>query len=122
MADKTKAEFLQELKDANTKIFDNVNGARIEITGSEFDARLDDKAQGLYDQQEYNKIVTNGGQHDDYLNMRIDAINKNIKMNSFVNFLNNFMIEIGDGHFGDVAKNSEVYKEWKAIQDKYTKP
>ena len=31
MADKTKAEFLQQLKDDNTKIFDNVNGARIEI-------------------------------------------------------------------------------------------
>jgi hypothetical protein len=63
MADKTKAEFLQELKDANTKIYDNVNGARIEITGSEFDARLDDKAQGLYDSQEYDKIVTNGKQY-----------------------------------------------------------
>ena len=115
MADKTKAEFLQELKDANTKIYDNVNGTRIEITGSEYDARLDDKAQGLYDSQEYDKIVSSGGQHSDYLNMRIDAINKNTKMNSF-------MTEIGDGHFGDEAKNSEVYKEWKAIQDKYTKP
>ena len=61
MADKTKAEFLQQLKDDNIKIFDNVNGARIEITGSEYDTRLDDKAQGLYDSQEYDKIVTSGG-------------------------------------------------------------
>tara|TARA_R100000664_G_scaffold1472_1_gene3747 strand:- start:181 stop:549 length:369 start_codon:yes stop_codon:yes gene_type:complete len=122
MADKTKAEFLQELKDANTKIFDNVNGARIEITGSEFDARLDDKAQGLYDQQEYNKIVTNGGQHDDYLNMRFNAVSSNSKINNFVNFLDNFMSAIQAGKFGTDAQSWDAYTEWKAIQDKYTQP
>ena len=122
MADKTKAEFLQELKDANTKIFDNVNGARIEITGSEFDARLDDKAQGLYDQQEYNKIVTNGGQHDDYLNMRFNAVSLNSKINNFVNFLDNFMSAIQAGKFGTDAQSWDAYTEWKAIQDKYTQP
>mgnify|MGYP003135637590 CR=1 FL=1 len=122
MADKTKAEFLQELKDANTKIFDNVNGARIEITGSEFDTRLDDKAQGLYDQQEYNKIVTNGGQHDDYLNMRFNAVSSNSKINNFVNFLDNFMSAIQAGKFGTDAQSWDAYTEWKAIQDKYTQP
>ena len=122
MADKTKAEFLQELKDANTKIFDNVNGARIEITGSEYDARLDDKAQGLYDSQEYDKIVTNGGQHDDYLNMRFNAVSSNSKINNFVNFLDNFMLAIQAGKFGTDAQSWDAYTEWKAIQDKYTQP
>ena len=122
MADKTKAEFLQELKDANTKIFDNVNGARIEITGSEYDARLDDKAQGLYDSQEYNKIVINGGQHDDYLNMRFNAVSLNSKINNFVNFLDNFMLAIQAGKFGTDAQSWDAYTEWKAIQDKYTQP
>jgi len=74
MADKTKAEFLQQLKDDNTKIYDNVNGNRIEITGSEYDSRLDDKAEGMYNAQEYNKIVSNGGQHKDYEIMRTNAI------------------------------------------------
>ena len=60
MADKTKAEFLQQLKDDNTIIFDNVNGVRVEITGSEYDSRLDDKAEGMYNSQERAKIVTNG--------------------------------------------------------------
>ena len=122
MADKTKAEFLQELKDANTKIYDNVNGARIEITGSEYDARLDDKAQGLYDSQEYDKIVTNGGQHDDYLNMRFNAVSSNSKINNFVNFLDSFMSAIQAGKFGTDAQTWDAYTEWKAIQDKYTQP
>jgi len=120
MADKTKAEFLQQLKDNNTQIFDSINGVRIEITGSDLETRLDDKADGMYSSQERAKIVSSGGQHADYKDMRADAIANNTKMNGFANFLNNFMTEIGDGHFGDDAKNSEVYKEWKAIQDKYT--
>ena len=120
MADKTKAEFLQQLKDDNIKIFDNVNGARIEITGSEFDTRLDDKAQGLYDSQDYNKIVTSGGQHSDYLNMRANAISLNSKINSFVNFLDSFMSAIQAGKFGTDAQSWDAYVEWKAIQDKYT--
>lgn len=120
MADKTKAEFLQQLKDDNTKIFDNVNGQRIEITGSDLETRLDDKATGFYDAQEREKIVSSGGQHADFKIMRLEAMQVNTKMNSFANFLNNFMIEIGDGHFGEDAKTSDVYVEWKAIQDKYT--
>ena len=122
MADKTKAEFLQELKDDNIKIFDNVNGARIEITGSEYDTRLDDKAQGLYDSQEYDKIVTSGGQHSDYLNMRDNAVNLNSKINGFVNFLDSFMSAIQAGKFGTDAQSWDAYTEWKAIQDKYTQP
>ena len=120
MADKTKAEFLQQLKDDNIKIFDNVNGARIEITGSEYDTRLDDKAQGLYDSQEYDKIVTSGGQHSDYLNMRDNAVNLNSKINGFVNFLDSFMSAIQAGKFGTDAQSWDAYVEWKAIQDKYT--
>lgn len=120
MADKTKAEFLTVLKDADTKIFDNVNGVRIEITGSGLETRLDDKATGFYNAQEREKIVSNGGQHTDYKNMRLEAMQVNTKMNSFSNFFANFMAEIGTGKFGEDAKDSNVYKEWKAIQDKYT--
>jgi len=122
MADKTKAEFLTGLKDADTKIFDNVNGSRIEITGSEYDARLDDKATGFYNAQERAKIVSGGGQHADFETMRSDAMSINTKMNSFSNFFANFMAEIGTGKFGEDAKTSNVYAEWKAIQDKFTSP
>ena len=122
MADKTKAEFLQQLKDDNTKIFDNVNGVRVEITGSEYDSRLDDKAEGMYNSQERAKIVTNGGQHADYENMRTDAIVSNTKMNSYASFLSNFMSAIQAGKFGDDPKTWDVYVEWKAIQDKYLSP
>ena len=93
-----------------------------EITGSEYDSRLDDKAEGMYNSQERAKIVTNGGQHADYENMRTDAIVSNTKMNSYASFLANFMSAIQAGKFGDDAKTWDVYTEWKAIQDKYTSP
>jgi pyoverdine/dityrosine biosynthesis protein Dit1 len=109
------------LKNDNPKpLYKNVNGTKIALTDSEYNAQIEEWATNMTAQQSYDNIYTNGGSHADYLQMREQAIMSNNKMNNYFNFLNNFMTEIGDGHFGDDAKNSDVYKEWKAIQDKYT--
>ena len=108
------------LKNANAELYKNINGERIKLTDSEYEAEITRQATNMTSQQSYDDIYANGGQHANYQQMREQAIMSNTKMNTLINFINNFMTEIGDGHFGDDAKNSEVYKEWKAIQDKYT--
>ena len=109
------------LKNDNPKpLYKNVNGSKIALTDSEYDAQIEEWATNMTAQQSYDETFASGGSSADYLKMREQAIMSNSKMNNYYNFLNNFMTEIGDGHFGDDAKNSDVYKEWKAIQDKYT--
>ena len=109
------------LKNDNPKpLYKNVNGTKIALTDSEYDAQIDEWATNMTANQSYDNVYTNGGSHADYPPMRQTAMSNNNKMNALTNFINNLMTEIGDGHFGNDAKNSEVYKEWKAIQDKYT--
>ena len=108
------------LKNANAELYKNINGERIKLTDSEYEAEITRQATNMTAQQSYDETFASGGSSADYLQMREQAIMSNSKMNNYYNFLNNFMTEVGDGHFGDDAKNSDVYKEWKAIQDKYT--
>ena len=116
----TKEEHITQLKSDNAELYKNVNGVRIKLSDSEYDAQIDEWATNAAAQDAKDTVITDGGSHADYLQMREDAIMSNNKINNYYNFLNNFMTEVGDGHFGDDAKNSDVYKEWKAIQDKYT--
>ena len=105
----TKDEHIASMKSANAELFKNVNGTRIKLTDSEYDAQIDEWATNAAAQDVRDNIVTNGGSHADYKNIRKEA----------------YLKELGD--WGDQL--DMIYKDiddWKAkvktIKDKYTKP
>jgi len=105
----TKAEHITAMKAADSELFKNVNGVRIKLTDSEYDAQIDEWATNAAAQDVRDDVVTNGGSHADYKSIRKEA----------------YLKELGD--WGDQL--DMIYKDiddWKAkvktIKDKYTKP
>ena len=105
----SKDEHITSMKSANAELFKNVNGTRIKLTDSEYDAQIDEWATNAAAQDVRDNIVTNGGSHADYKNIRKEA----------------YLKELGD--WGDQL--DLIYHDiddWKAkvkvIKDKYTKP
>ncbi len=105
----TKEEHVTAMKSANAELFKNVNGTRIKLTDSEYDAQIDEWATNAAAQDVRDNIVTNGGSHADYKNIRKEA----------------YLKELGD--WGDqldmIYADIDAWKvKVKAIKDKYTKP
>ena len=69
----TKAEHITAMKSANSELFKNVNGTRIKLTDSEYDAQIDEWATNAAAQDARDDIETNGGSHADYKAIRRKA-------------------------------------------------
>ena len=105
----SKDEHITSMKSANAELFKNVNGTRIKLTDSEYDAQIDEWATNAEADDIRTNIKENGGSHADYKNIRKEA----------------YLKDLGD--WGDQL--DMIYKDiddWKAkvkvIKDKYTKP
>jgi len=69
----TKAEHITAMKSANSELFKNVNGTRIKLTDSEYDAQIDEWATNAAAQDAKDAIVNDGGTHADYKAIRRKA-------------------------------------------------
>ena len=69
----TKAEHIIAMKSANSELFKNVNGTRIKLTDSEYEAQIDEWATNAAAQDARDDIETNGGSHADYKAIRRKA-------------------------------------------------
>ena len=81
----------------------------IKLSDSEYDAQIDEWATNAAADDARDNIVTNGGSHADYKNIRKEAYSKDL------------------GDWGDqldmIYKDIDDWKtKVKAIKDKYTKP
>ena len=105
----TLEEHKTRLKNENSELHKVVNGERIKLSDSEYNALIDEWATNDKAQEERDDVVANGGSHADYKQIRKDA----------------YTTQLGD--WGDQL--DMIYKDiddWKAkvkvIKDKYTKP
>jgi hypothetical protein len=106
----TKAEHITAMKSANSELFKNVNGTRIKLTDSEYDAQIDEWATNAATDDVRTNIKDNGGSHADYKNLRKEA----------------YLSTLGD--WGDqldyIYHNGlDAWKvQIKIVKDKYPKP
>jgi hypothetical protein len=105
----TKAEHIISMKSENSELFKNVNGTRIKLTDSEYNAQIDEWATNATTDDVRSNIVTNGGTHADYKQIRKQA----------------YLSTLGD--WGDqldmIYHDIDAWKvKVKVIKDKYTKP
>jgi hypothetical protein len=105
----TKDEHIASMKSANSTLYKNVNGVQTQLTDAEYDTQIDEWATNSALNDVRNNIVTNGGTHADFKQIRRDA---------YISIL---------GDWGDQL--DMIYHDiddWKAkvkvIKDKYTKP
>ena len=105
----TKAEHITTMKSADSTLYKNVNGTRIELTTAEYNAQIDEWATNAAADDVRTNIKTNGGTHADYKNLRKEA----------------YLSTLGD--WGDqldmIYHDIDAWKvKVKVIKDKYTKP
>ena len=105
----TKEEHVTAMKAANATLNKNVNGVQIQLTTDEYNAQIDEWATNAEAQDVRDAIVSGGGSHADYKNIRKEA----------------YLKELGD--WGDqldmIYADIDAWKvKVKAIKDKYTKP
>ena len=105
----TLEENKTSLKSAHSELYKNVNGARIKLSDSEYETEDTRQATNLTAQQAKTTVISDGGSHADYKEIRKEA----------------YLKDLGD--WGDQL--DMIYHDtddWKAkvkvIKDKYTKP
>ena len=106
----TKAEHVTQLKSDNAELYKNVNGTRIKLSDSEYDAQIDEWATNAAAQDAKNTVIADGGSHADYKTIRKDA----------------YISALGDAYdqLDYIYHNGlDAWKvEIKKVKDKYTKP
>ena len=106
----TKDEHIAAMKSANSELFKNVNGTKIKLTDSEYDAQIDEWATNAAADDVKSGIINDGGEHADYKEIRKEA----------------YIASVGDipdqldyiYHNGLDAWKAKI----KEVKDKYTKP
>ena len=106
----TKAEHITAMKSENSELFKNVNGTRIKLTDSEYDAQIDEWATNAAAQDVRDNIETNGGSHADY---------KSIRKRAYIDSVGDIPDQLDYiYHNGLDAWKAKI----KEVKDKYTKP
>ena len=106
----TKEEHVTAMKSANAELFKNVNGTRIKLTDSEYDAQIDEWATNAAAQDARDDIETNGGSHADY---------KAIRRKAYIDSVGDIPDQLDYiYHNGLDAWKAKI----KEVKDKYTKP
>jgi len=98
------------LKNANSELYKNVNGTRIRLSDSEYETEVTRQATNLTEQQAKDTIVTDGGTHADY---------KEIRREGYINLLGDVYDQLDYiYHNGLDAWKVQI----KIVKDKYPKP
>ena len=106
----TKAEHITQLKSDNAELYKSVNGVRIKLTDSEYEAQIDEWATNAAAQDVRDNVVTNGGSHADY---------KEIRKSEYIKAVGDIPDQLDYiYHNGLDAWKAEI----KKVKDKYTKP
>ena len=106
----SKSEHITAMKSANAELYKNVNGTRIKLSDSEYDAQIDEWATNAAAQDARDAIVSGGGSHADY---------KAIRKNAYISALGDAYEQLDYiYHNGLDAWKVEI----KKVKDKYTKP
>ena len=106
----TKEEHITQLKSDNAELYKNVNGVRIKLSDSEYDAQIDEWATNAAAQDVRDNVVTNGGSHADY---------KEIRKSEYIKAVWDIPDQLDYiYHNGLDAWKAEI----KKVKDKYTKP
>ena len=105
----TKAEHIVSMKSADSTLYKNVNNTRIAMTTAEYNAQIDEWATNAAAQDVKDAIVSGGGSHADYKEIRREA----------------YLSTLGD--WGDqldmIYHDIDAWKvKVKVIKDKYPKP
>jgi len=106
----TLAEHVTSLKSENSELFKVVNGIRSKLSDSEYDTQIDIWAANDKAQEDRDTVVSGGGSHADYKEIRKEA----------------YIASVGDipdqldyiYHNGLDAWKAKI----KVVKDKYTKP
>lgn len=106
----TLDEHKATLKSANSELFKVVNGAKSKLSDSEYNAQIDIWAANNKAQEDYDAIVSGGGSHADYKEIRKQA----------------YIAAVGDipDQLDYIYHNGlDAWKvKIKEVKDKYTKP
>ena len=106
----TKAEHVTQLKSDNAELYKNVNGARIKLSDSEYDAQIDEWATNAAADDVRTNIKDNGGSHADY---------KAIRKQAYIDSVGDIPDQLDYiYHNGLDAWKAKI----KEVKDKYTKP
>ena len=106
----TKEEHVTRLKNENSTLKKNVNGAEVQLTTDEYNAQIDEWATNAAAQDVRDDVVTNGGSHADY---------KEIRKSEYINAVGDIPDQLDYiYHNGLDAWKAEI----KKVKDKYTKP
>tara|TARA_Y100001938_G_scaffold143145_1_gene215458 strand:- start:2032 stop:2358 length:327 start_codon:yes stop_codon:yes gene_type:complete len=106
----TKAEHITAMKSANPELFKNVNGTRIKLTDSEYEAQIDEWATNAAAQDARDDIETNGGSHADY---------KAIRRKAYIDSVGDIPDQLDYIYHNGLDAWKVKIKE---VKDKYTKP
>ena len=106
----TKAEHITAMKSANSELFKNVNGTRIKLTDSEYDAQIAEWATNAAAQDARDDIETNGGSHADY---------KAIRRKAYIDSVGDIPDQLDYIYHNGLDAWKVKIKE---VKDKYTKP
>ena len=106
----TKAEHVTQLKSDNAELYKNVNGARIKLSDSEYEAQIDEWATNAATQDVKDNVIANGGSHTDY---------KEIRKSKYIESVGDIPDQLDYiYHNGLDAWKAKI----KEVKDKYTKP
>ena len=98
------------LKNADSELYKSVNGVRVQLTDSEYEAQIDEWATNAAAQDARDDIETNGGSHADY---------KAIRRKAYIDSVGDIPDQLDYiYHNGLDAWKAEI----KKVKDKYTKP
>ena len=119
----TKAEHVISLKAAHAdgSLTKMVNGERITLTTSEWEATIDQWATANAASDVRDAIIASGGASADYASFRTnDQVSGSYL--SIPDQLDQLWHDIDDGKFGSDSKTGDWYLAVKATKDRYTKP
>lgn len=98
------------LKNADSELYKNVNGVRVQLTDAEYETQITEWATNMTSSQAKATIVNDGGTHADYKQIRKDA---------YVSLLGDIPDQLDYiYHNGIDAWKVQI----KTIKDKYPKP
>jgi len=98
------------LKNANSELYKNVNGERIKLTDSEYETEVTRQATNLTEQQAKDSVITDGGSHADY---------KEIRKQAYIEAVGDIPDQLDYIYHNGLDAWKVKIKE---VKDKYTKP
>ena len=114
----TKAEHITTLKASHSSLHRQVDGVRVTLSDSEYEAKIDAWATANAATDVRNALIASGGESSDYAALRTDSMVTG-SYPSIPDQLDKLYHDIDDGK---LDKTGTWYLAIKATKDKFTKP